>query len=78
MVESLTEHARVRLGDDEAERLAAEGAASKPEAAVARVLTPLDCTKFAAEWQASDNPLTQRESEVAELVADGLTNREIA
>ncbi|MEU0704596.1 LuxR C-terminal-related transcriptional regulator [Streptomyces bacillaris] len=77
-VDSLTAHARVRLGEEEAGRLAAAGAAAGPEAAVAGLLTPLDCTKFAADWQDSDSPLTQREAEVAGLVADGLTNREIA
>ncbi|HEY9369544.1 helix-turn-helix transcriptional regulator, partial [Streptomyces sp.] len=68
----------VRLGAQEAAAAAAAGAALPMEEAIAAVLTPLSCARFAREWDGPEHPLTQRETEVAELVAAGLTNREIA
>ena len=46
--------------------------------AVAAVLAPAPPLRVPRTWNAPDHPLTDRELEVAELVANGLTNREIA
>ncbi|MER5769507.1 ATP-binding protein [Streptomyces sp. NPDC001985] len=77
-VESVVANTRVRLGDQEALELAAAGARMGPDAAIAAALTPLSCDKVSRDGVGRNNPLTQREQEVAELVAGGLTNREIA
>jgi predicted ATPase/DNA-binding CsgD family transcriptional regulator len=77
-VESVTANTRVRLGDQEAEELAAVGAGMEPDVAITAVLTPLECAGIAADWEGPGHPLTPRELEVAVLVASGLTNREIA
>ena len=78
-VESVSANARVRLGDQEAEELTALGARMEPDVAITAVLTPLECASLiAGEWEGPAHPLTPRELEVAELVASGLTNREIA
>ncbi|GLF99417.1 ATP-binding protein [Streptomyces yaizuensis] len=77
-VDSVVATTRVRLGDQEALELAAAGARMEPDVAIAAALTPLDIARTARDGIDRDNPLTQREQEVAELVAAGLTNREIA
>ncbi|MHC0433581.1 ATP-binding protein [Streptomyces sp. O3] len=68
---------RVRLGDEDAEALAAEGRKASPDAALHAVLAPPE-RAGADRDRDFGHPLTPREREVAELVADGLTNREIA
>jgi predicted ATPase/DNA-binding CsgD family transcriptional regulator len=77
-VDAVTALTRVRLGEEEAAQLAAEGRQSPPEAAVAAVLTPSGSIEPDHAPDGALNPLTPREREVAELVAGGLTNREIA
>lgn len=77
-VESVSANARVRLGDQEAGELAAVGARMEPDVAITAALTPLECAGLPAVCEGARQPLTPRELEVAELVASGLTNREIA
>lgn len=77
-IENVMANARVRLGDHEADELAALGARMEPDVAITAVLTPLECAGLTREWESPDHPLTPRELEVAQLVASGLTNREIA
>ncbi|MFF8607235.1 ATP-binding protein [Streptomyces sp. NPDC015346] len=77
-VDSVMAETRVRLGDEGAETLAGAGARLPANEAVAAILAPMECTKYASDWDGTDHPLTRREYEVAELVAGGLTNREIA
>ncbi|MEV5355626.1 LuxR C-terminal-related transcriptional regulator [Streptomyces sp. NPDC052693] len=77
-VDAVTALTRVRLGEEEAAELAAEGRQSPPKTAVAAVLTPAESAEPDRAPDGAPNPLTPREREVAELVANGLTNREIA
>jgi predicted ATPase/DNA-binding CsgD family transcriptional regulator len=75
--EQLRERARIRLGDDAYEADWSAGSAMSAGMAVTEALTSLP--QFADhDDEASMAPLTPREFEVAELVARGLTNREIA
>jgi non-specific serine/threonine protein kinase len=70
-----TTEARVRgvLGDASAAALIAEGAGLRTEQVTSELLGTT-----AAAARPSDSPLTARELEVARLVAEGRTNREIA
>lgn len=76
--DSVMAETRVRLGDEGAETLATTGSRLTANEAVAAILAPMDCTKYASDWDGTHHPLTRREFEVAQLVAGGLTNREIA
>ncbi|MFI9612472.1 ATP-binding protein [Streptomyces sp. NPDC052023] len=78
-VDAVAALTRVRLGDEDAAEMGDVGRRSAPHAAVAAVLTDLDHVEPERDaGSGAGNPLTPREREVAELVANGLTNREIA
>ncbi|MDS1270778.1 LuxR C-terminal-related transcriptional regulator [Lipingzhangella sp. LS1_29] len=76
-VEDASAQARSRLGEQEYEKSWAVGRALDLEAAVTEALAPIQAVATPRE-HAPPNPLTEREFQVAELVAEGLTNREIA
>jgi len=78
-VDRAAAEARVRLGDHATYELWAEGAALEPEAAIVEALTPVQSQQVVRLRQpTADHPLTSRELEVADLVAGGMTNREIS
>lgn len=74
--EQLLERARIRLGDETYRDVWAAGSALSPAAAATEALAPVPAV--ADSNDAEQTPLTPREYEVAELVARGLTNREVA
>ncbi|CAM4011767.1 LuxR C-terminal-related transcriptional regulator [Kibdelosporangium persicum] len=68
---------RARLGDQAVGELRADGAAQPVHVVVAEALAPLERRSGRGRsW--NEHPLTDRELEVAELVACGMTNREVA
>jgi DNA-binding NarL/FixJ family response regulator len=72
---------RARLGPDPFAKAYAEGAQCSPEEAVSLAMQKRPVAETAAEGipdHVGRSLLTRREKEVAALVADGLTNREIA
>ncbi len=69
---------REALGDDAFSRAFEEGAAMRFDEAVALALGRRTPAPAAADAQGDEVRLTRRESEIAALVAEGLTNREIA
>ena len=69
---------REALGDDAFRRAFEEGAAMRFDEAVALALGRRTPAPAAADAQGDEVRLTRRESEIAALVAEGLTNREIA
>ncbi|MGZ8744138.1 MAG: ATP-binding protein [Nocardioides sp.] len=69
---------RVALGDAAFRQALDEGAALRFDEAVALALGRRTPTPAAADAHAEEVRLTRRESEIAALVAEGLTNREIA
>ncbi len=75
-VERWLSAARDRLGAERADRLFAEGRALSIEDAVALACAGAEAAAAVAESRSQ--PLTQREQDVATLLADGLTNRQIA
>jgi non-specific serine/threonine protein kinase len=74
----ITTEARLReaLGAAEAEALIAEGAVLSIDQVSAALIGTTEADNSSA--LAPESPLTKRETEVAQLVARGLTNREIA
>jgi predicted ATPase/DNA-binding CsgD family transcriptional regulator len=64
------ERARAEVGPVEADRLAAEGSRLSPDELIDEVLLEADHLRT--------GPLSCRELEIADLIAQGLTNREIA
>jgi non-specific serine/threonine protein kinase len=79
--ESCVERTRGALGDGEYERLVAAGAALPFDDAVALALGQRrtgDRSRGPTSEPLGRARLTRRESEIARLVADGLSNREIA
>jgi predicted ATPase/DNA-binding CsgD family transcriptional regulator len=75
--EQLLERARIRLGEDVFDATWTAGSTMSVHSAVAEALSPLPQFANAPDTEIP-SPLTPREYEVAELVARGLTNREIA
>ncbi|HSE09954.1 MAG TPA: LuxR C-terminal-related transcriptional regulator [Nocardioidaceae bacterium] len=69
---------REALGDAAFDRAFDEGATGRFDDAVAIALGRRTPTPTAADTGGEEVRLTRRESEIAELVAEGLTNREIA
>lgn len=80
MIDDITERARIRLGLDAFKAAWAEGRRLSLSKAAAYALSPVTWEQAAIQRLDTelDIPLTPREHEVAELVAYGLTNREIA
>jgi non-specific serine/threonine protein kinase len=76
VVGRVTDVARQQIGTRGAEELIAEGEALDLEQAIAMVFQ--DEPRGAAEALAPADPLTRREREVALLLAEGLSNRQIA
>lgn len=77
--DDLVERARVRLGGAAFDQDWAEGRTLSARDAVERALAPPRAPAPAGDLDVGlPTPLTRREHEVAELVAHGLTNREIA
>jgi DNA-binding CsgD family transcriptional regulator len=70
-VEPWLERARAELGPIEADRLAAEGARSSSDELTEEALREKDHLRTV-------DPLSAREREIAALIGQGLTNREIA
>jgi predicted ATPase/DNA-binding CsgD family transcriptional regulator len=75
--DGLVAEARARLGDDAFYAAWAQGGLLPEPAAVAEAVAPVAAPRSAAD-PGSGTLLTMREQEVANLVAEGLTNREIA
>jgi predicted ATPase/DNA-binding CsgD family transcriptional regulator len=75
--DQLCERARIRLGDEAYDANRSAGQATSVDAAVAEALAYLSSPSD-TDHAVSATPLTPREFEVAELVACGLTNREIS
>ncbi|MFS3128846.1 LuxR C-terminal-related transcriptional regulator [Nocardioides sp. Bht2] len=70
--------ARHQLGADRYTRLQAEGALKSVTAAIAFALDETEEAPLGTGGQPGVNDLTRRENEVAAMVADGLSNKEIA
>lgn len=78
IVDGYQAHASALLGDDAAAGVYAAGCAMSRDEAIALALSPEKEPGPDAGRRVHPGGLTQRESEIARLVADGLTNREIA
>ncbi|GAA3971035.1 tetratricopeptide repeat protein [Thermobifida alba] len=79
VIEEVREQARIRLGDDAFDEEWRAGRSAGVHAVLAEMTAPLDLSITERQRRyGADVPLTQREIEVAELVARGMTNREIA
>lgn len=77
--EQLTATVRARLGEDRFDVAQTEGRAFTLEQAIQRALSlQPQSNSRAAEGNAPDRVLTAREHEIVALIADGLTNGEIA
>ncbi len=68
---------QAELGSERVALLLAEGSGTSPHQAVTSMLEPLTDDSAAAESVTWPGPLTEREREIALLVADGLANRAI-
>jgi DNA-binding NarL/FixJ family response regulator len=71
------EQARTALGQESVDALLSEGQAMSIDVAVQYALSAAPPSSTAADTE-SRSPLTQREEEVARLVAQGMGNRAIA
>jgi predicted ATPase/DNA-binding CsgD family transcriptional regulator len=78
IVERAQEQAQARLGDDRYARLFDEGAHLTRDAAVALAVGESATATTGATFDRPADPLGKREREVALLIAEGLTNKEIA
>jgi len=78
VVEEYRPRASARVGDERAASLFAEGFAMSRDEAIALALSPEKEPGPDAARRVHPGGLTQRESEIARLVSNGLTNREIA
>jgi non-specific serine/threonine protein kinase len=78
VIEEYQPRAVARVGEELAASLFAEGFSMSRAEAIALALTPEKEPGPDAGRKVHPGGLTQRESEIARLVADGLTNREIA
>ena len=76
MLEGAIEDARRNVGAQTAEKLMRQGEAMDLDQAVAAAIA--DTTGASTERAAAANPLSRREREVAVLLAEGLSNRQIA
>lgn len=76
-VEEALAQARTRLGEQAYEEAWAAGKGLELDAAVAEALAPVEAASAQRRTQPA-HPLTEREFQVAELVAQGMINREIA
>jgi predicted ATPase/DNA-binding CsgD family transcriptional regulator len=78
VIEEYQPRASALVGDELAASLVAEGFAMSRDEAIALALSPEKEPGPDAGRRVHPGGLTQRESEIARLVADGLTNREVA
>ncbi|MEO5874924.1 MAG: LuxR C-terminal-related transcriptional regulator, partial [Streptosporangiaceae bacterium] len=79
VLDGLIEEAKARLGATAFEEAWTQGLVPPVKVALAQALAPVSPPQHERmSGRNADSPLTPREQEVAELVAAGLTNREVA
>jgi predicted ATPase/DNA-binding CsgD family transcriptional regulator len=78
LVEQTEALAKAQLGDEPYRRAFADGAQLDPDAAVALALGEKGATDTRPRTTRATDPLGKREREVAQLIAEGLSNKEIA